>query len=184
MSLFSARNSFLAVGLVSTMVLASCATAPETEVGKSDLERDAAAALAKAEGTDATLDLFLRNAAGYAVFPKIGKGAVGIGGAYGKGVLYERGMVTGFCDLSQASIGLALGGQGYSEIITFQNQEAINSFKSGKLAFDAQATAVAVKSGAGANAKFHNGVYVFTFDESGLMGEASLGGQRFSYLPK
>jgi lipid-binding SYLF domain-containing protein len=118
------------------------------------------------------------------VFPTVGKGAVGVGGAYGKGVLYENGTPVGYCDLSQASIGLQLGGQGYTEIIAFENQDALNRFKSGNFAFDAQATAVALKSGAGANAKYANGVAVFTMDEAGLMYEASIGGQKFSYQPK
>ncbi|MFN0007892.1 MAG: YSC84-related protein [Planctomycetota bacterium] len=118
---------------------------------------------------------------GSAVFPKIGKGAVGIGGAYGKGVLFQGGHIVGYCDVSQASIGLALGGQTYTEIICFQDQKAFDRFKSGKFTFDAQATAVALHSGAGANAKYADGVAVFTMDEKGLMFEAAIGGQKFDY---
>jgi lipid-binding SYLF domain-containing protein len=118
------------------------------------------------------------------VFPTVGKGAVGVGGAYGRGVLYEGGVVTGYCDLTQGSIGLQLGGQAYSQIIAFSTAEALTLFKTGNFAFDAQATAVALKSGAGANAKYSNGVAVFTMDESGLMFEASIGGQKFSYEAK
>jgi lipid-binding SYLF domain-containing protein len=84
----------------------------------------------------------------------------------------------------QGSIGFQLGGQAYSEIICFSTREALALFKSGNFAFDAQATAVALKSGAGANAKYSNGVAVFTMDESGLMFEASIGGQKFSYEAK
>jgi lipid-binding SYLF domain-containing protein len=106
---------------------------------------------------------------------------VGIGGAYGKGDVYQTGAVVGYCDMTQASIGLALGGQNYSEILVFQNAEAIERFKAGNFRFDAQATAVAIKSGSGANAKFANGIAVFTMDEAGLMFEASVGGQKFNY---
>ena len=111
---------------------------------------------------------------------------VGFGqiGAYGRGVLYENGVFTGYCDLVQGSIGFQLGGQAYSEIICFSTTEALTLFKTGNFAFDAQATAVALKSGAGANAKYSNGVAVFTMDESGLMFEASIGGQKFSYEAK
>ena len=63
----------------------------------------------------------------------------------------------------------------------FENTAAVDRFKNGNFQFDAQATAVAVKSGAGANAKFADGVAVFTMDEAGLMYEASIGGQKFSY---
>ena len=60
----------------------------------------------------------------------------------------------------------------------------MEAFKQGNFRFDAQATAVALKSGAGANAQFTNGVAVFTMDEAGLMYEASVGGQKFSYQAK
>ena len=92
--------------------------------------------------------------------------------------------MVGYCDLSQASIGLQLGGQAYTEIIAFEDKAALDKFKTGNLAFAAQATAVALKSGAGANAKYDDGVAVFTMGESGLMYEASIGGQSFSYQPK
>jgi lipid-binding SYLF domain-containing protein len=152
--------------------------------GKSDIERDAATALAKAKTTDPSLATVFNQAAGYAVFPSVGKGGAGLGGAYGKGVLYEGGRAVGYCDLSQATIGLQLGGQAYTEIIAFETQSAVNTFKDGNFQFDAQATAVALKSGAGTNAKYTNGVAVFTMDEAGLMYEASVGGQKFSYQAK
>jgi lipid-binding SYLF domain-containing protein len=86
--------------------------------------------------------------------------------------------------MTQASIGLQLGGQTYTEIIVFENRKAAENFKSGNLAFAAQATAVALKAGAGANAKYEEGVVIFTMNEGGLMGEASVGGQKFRYQPK
>jgi lipid-binding SYLF domain-containing protein len=170
--------------LATTMLLAilpACATAPATTEGKTDMRADSDAAVAKAENLDPTLTKVLSDAAGYAVFPTVGKGAAGIGGAYGKGVLYVGGTPVGYCDLSQATIGLQLGGQGYTEMIAFQTPDAVNNFKAGNFAFDAQATAVALKSGAGADATYQNGVAVFTMDEAGLMYEASIGGQKFTY---
>jgi lipid-binding SYLF domain-containing protein len=87
----------------------------------------------------------------------------------------------GYCDLSQASVGFQLGAQTYSEILCFEDQKAFDRFKAGTFTFDAQATAVALESGAGANAKYNEGVSVFTMDEKGLMFEAAVGGQEFSY---
>jgi len=161
--------------------LAACTTAPKSEAGKTDIRERASATLATAERNDPTLSPVLRAAKGYAVFPTIGKGAAVVGAAYGKGVLYEGGVFSGYCDLSQGSVGFQLGGQAYSEIICFATADALTLFKTGNFAFDAQATAVALKSGAGANAKYSNGVTVFTMDESGLMFEASVGGQKFTY---
>jgi len=172
------------LALTTSLSLTACNTAPRSEQGKTDIRSEADAALAKAQQNDSTLTPHIRNAVGYAVFPTVGKGAVGVGGAYGKGVLYENGLFIGYCDLTQASIGFQLGGQAYTEIIVFQTQEALNRFKTGNFAFDAQATAVALKSGAGANAKYAKGVAVFTMAEAGLMYEASVGGQKFSYQAK
>ncbi|MCE9589619.1 MAG: hypothetical protein K8S99_03750 [Planctomycetes bacterium] len=180
-------NRFLSLCLATTLsllTLAACTTAPKSSEGKSDIENEAVLALAKAKSTDPTLIPFISSAAGYAVFPSVGKGAVGVGGAYGKGVLYQNGRIVGYCDVSQASIGVALGGQAYTEILCFESREAVETFKQGHFRFDAQATAVALKSGEGANAKYVNGVEVFTMDEAGLMYEASIGGQKFSYQSK
>jgi lipid-binding SYLF domain-containing protein len=162
---------------------AGCETAPSTAEGKAEIQSEADIALGTARRTDPTLVPILDSAAGYAVFPTVGKGAIGVGGAYGKGVVYESGRAVGYCDLSQATIGLQLGGQSYTEIICFETPESVERFQEGNFQFDAQATAVALKSGAGANAQYRDGVAVFTMDEAGLMFEASVGGQKFSYQP-
>jgi lipid-binding SYLF domain-containing protein len=175
------RSKFIASSLLVALAVSACATAPKSDEGKTDLRSKASTALTKAQSDDPTLKSVVHDATAYAVFPTVGKGAAGVGGAYGKGVVYEGGSVTGYCDMTQASIGLQLGGQTYTEIVCFETPEALAHFKSGNFAFDAQATAVAVKSGAGTNAKYANGVAVFTRNEEGLMGEASVGGQKFSY---
>jgi lipid-binding SYLF domain-containing protein len=167
--------------LTGLLALPACSTAPRSPEAKAELRRSSADALAQAQQSDPTLRDVIRNSAGYAVFPSVGKGAIGIGGAYGKGDVYQNGVVVGYCDLTQASIGFQLGGQAYSEIIVFEDAAAVERFKNGNFRFGAQATAVAIKSGVGANAKFADGVAVFTMDEAGLMYEASVGGQKFSY---
>jgi lipid-binding SYLF domain-containing protein len=178
------RVVWTVIGAVSLLATGACKTAPESKAGKADIEKEAAAAVTKARMSNASLAGVLDGSAGYAAFPSVGKGAVGVGGAYGKGVLFERGSAGGYCDLSQASIGLALGGQTDTEILVFETRDAVDNFKKGRLHFDAQATAVAIKSGVGVNAKFTNGVAVYTMDEAGLMYEASVGGQKFSYQAK
>jgi lipid-binding SYLF domain-containing protein len=178
------KRLYLVVGAMMLSTIMGCSTAPKTAEGKADIESAADVALAKAQRTDPSLRSVFREAAGYAVFPSVGKGAAGVGGAYGKGVLYVNDRAVGYCDLSQASIGFQLGGQAYTEIIAFQTMQAVNKFKEGNFRFDAQATAVALKSGAGANAQYANDVAVFTMDEAGLMYEASIGGQKFSYQTK
>ena len=176
--------SWLFAALCALTLAAGCTTAPRTEQGKEKLEDRAASAISKAQIQDPAINNLLNSSAGYAVFPTIGKGGAGVGGAYGHGLVYENGQPTGYCDMTQATVGAELGGQEYTEIVVLKTPEALQDFKKGHVKFDAQASAVALKRGASENAKYHNGVAVFTFGEKGLMVEASVGGQKFSYQPK
>ncbi len=147
------------------------------------LVEDANAAVASFEQADPGLARFFTEAVGYAVFPSVKKGAAGVGGAYGKGVLFEHGRPTGRTSLTQVTVGAQLGGQAYSEIVFFESKDAVAKFKKGQLAMAAQVSAVAAKSGASANARYASGVAVFTLARGGLMAEASVGGQRFGFSP-
>lgn len=169
--------------LLLLLATAGCSTAPKTTVQRSELEGQAAQQIASARANDPTLQPFFENSAGYAVFPSVGKGGLVVGGAYGKGVLYEKGRPVAFCDITQLSVGAQIGGQGYTEFVFFETPSALANFKAGDYTLAAQATAVALKAGAGANAKYSNSVAVFTMDESGLMGEATVAGQRFDVVP-
>jgi lipid-binding SYLF domain-containing protein len=147
---------------------------------------------------------YFTNSYGYAVFPTIGKGGIGIGGAYGKGQVYKGGKVTGTTSMTQVTIGFQLGGQAYSEIIFFQDKRSFDEFTSGNFEFGAQASAIAITAGAQAQAgtggssagasagsgeegkqagQYYKGMAVFSHAKGGLMYEASLGGQKFSYEP-
>ena len=147
---------------------------------------------------------FFKNCYGYAVFPTIGKGGIGIGGAYGEGKVYQGGKVTGTTSLAKLSIGFQLGGQAYSQIIFFEDKRAYGDFTSGEFEFDASASAVAITAGVQAKAgtegatgsatagpatgaqaetKYYKGMVVFVHAKGGLMYEASIGGQKFSFKP-
>jgi lipid-binding SYLF domain-containing protein len=156
-------------------------TAPKTAEARATLDDEVAAAISRTKERDPGLDRWYRDSAGYAVFPNVGKGAVGIGGAYGRGELFEGGRMTGYCTMTQATVGLALGGQTYTELVFFETADSLARFRTGNFTFAAQASAVALKSGASADARYENGVAVFTMPQGGLMFEASIGGQKFSY---
>ncbi len=140
--------------------------------------KEAKAAILKA---DPSMENLFKHASGYVIFPNVGKGGVGIGGAAGKGTVYEEGVPVGTAQMVQATVGAQAGGQAYREIIFFENKEAADRFKENKIEFSEQASAVAVKAGASANTDYRNGVAVFTQEKGGLMLEASLGGQKFTY---
>jgi len=147
-------------------------------------EKKAQEAVAEFKKADPGMKTFFDKAYGYAVFPTVGKGAIGIGGAHGSGLVYEKGKVIGKTTLSQVTIGFQLGGQAYREIIFFENKGTIDRFKGGNFEFSAQASAVAATAGASADADFEGGLAVFTMAKGGLMYEASIGGQKFSFTPK
>ena len=132
---------------------------------------------------DPSLEKFFGSAVGYAIFPSVGKGAFVVGGAAGSGCLYEGGAIIGQAKLGQVTIGLQLGGQSYAEVIFFENRDAIDAFKGNSFELSAQVSAVAAASGASANAKYRLGVLVFTLAKTGLMYEASVGGQKFTFKP-
>jgi len=177
------RSICLFTALAGFVLTTGCTTAPRTSEERAQLISNAEATIAKARQADPDFAKFLDSAAGFVVFPKVAKGAAGVGGAYGKGVLFLRGRAVGFTTMTQATVGAQLGGQGYAEIIAFETPEAVKNFERGNFTFAAQASAVALKSGATKNAKYTDGVAVFSFDETGLMAEASIGGQKFDYQP-
>lgn len=132
---------------------------------------------------DSTLAKLFDEAHGYAIFPKVGKGAVGIGAAHGTGEVFEKGKLIGEARLTQVTVGFQLGGQVYIEAILFEDAKALEAFKQSKFALSAQASAVAAAEGVAANAKYQLGVMIVTMARSGLMYEASVGGQKFKFKP-
>jgi len=163
------------------LTLLSISTYGQKSGWSSNDEEKVEEAIATLLEKDPSLDRFFEEAYGYAVFPAIGKGAIGIGGATGRGLVFEQGTNTGTARLSQLSIGFQWGGQSYIEIIFFENQEAMDDFKSNDLKFSAQASVVAIDQGASANAAYEEGVAIFTLAKGGLMYEASVAGQKFKY---
>lgn len=149
-------------------------------------ERDARAQEAKAAmlEKDPKMQRFFDSAVGYVIIPTVGKGGIGIGGARGKGLLYENGEITAEVTLTQLTIGFQWGGQAYSEFIFFRDDVALDDFKRGNYELGAQASAVAVTAGASADANYSGGVAIFTQAKGGLMYEASVGGQKFKVEPK
>ena len=148
------------------------------------MELDVARAIVDVKAADPGMETFFEKAAAYAVFPSVGKGGVVIGGAYGKGLGIVNDQVDGYTTMSQATIGLQLGGQKYAQFIFFRDETALNHFKRGNFEFGAQASAVAITKGASADANYDGGVVIFTHAGGGLMFEGSVGGQKFTYEPK
>ena len=152
------------------------------EVEEYDAKSQEAIAVFKEK--DASVQGFFDKSVGYVVIPTVGKAGFGIGGARGKGILYEGGAPTALVTLTQLSFGLQAGGQAYSEFIFFEDAAALDNFKRGNYELGAQASAVAVTAGASADAHFNGGIAIFTQAIGGLMYEASVGGQKFKVEEK
>jgi len=172
-----------------------------------------ASGLARADEYTDTINLF-KNAGqsasffdmsyGYAVFPTIAKGGLGVGAAHGSGRVFRKGEYVGDTSVTQVSVGLQAGGQAFSQMIFFEDERAFNEFTSGNFEFDASISAVAITASAGGNVGtqgasaaasggkkdantaggFHKGVAVFTVVKGGAMYEAAVAGQKFKYKPK
>ncbi len=140
-------------------------------------------AIAEFKEMDAGIANLFSTAFGYAVIPSVGKGAVGIGGAGGKGTLFKQGGAVADVKMSQVTIGFQFGGQSYAEVIFFEDADAYSRFVDKDLEFAAQASAVALTAGASADAAYEDGVMIFTMAKGGLMYEASVGGQKFKVTP-
>lgn len=166
------------------VLVAGLYTIPGVAGWNPKLEDKAGDAMAEFRKADPGIQTFFDKARGYVVFPTVGKGGLGIGGAYGKGVVFEKGKVIGTSSIAQLTIGFQWGGQAYREIIFFQNKAALDDFKAGKYELGAQVSAVAITLGASADADYKNGVAVFTMTKGGLMYEASVGGQKFTFSPR
>lgn len=186
----------LAAALLLTLLTSMFAVAAD------DADYDAALSAFRGAGESG---VYFDSAYGYALFPTIGKGGIGIGGARGKGRVYQQGEYIGDATMTQLTMGLQLGGQAFSQIIFFEDEAALNQFIAGNFEFGAQATAVVITAGVSAEVNtgggaaagvsggrndattvhsgYRKGMAVFTIVRGGLMYEATLGGQKFNYAP-
>lgn len=161
----------------------SGSSAPSTEGQRLD-SANAAATTINGFQADPSASKFFGSAFAYAVFPKITKGALGLGVSDGNGEVYRDGRLVGYAQATSVTIGAQIGGQTFSEIIFFENRFAFDKFTNNQLTGQASAAAVAGKSGNSAMADYNHGVAVFTSNNNGLILAADIGGQKFRYTAK
>ena len=132
---------------------------------------------------DPSLKTFFDDAHGFAIWPSVGKGALIVGGGGGSGFVYEDNKLIGTSKMTFVSVGAQIGGQSFSEVIFFKDKAALDNFKRGNFEFGAQISAIAVDKGVANDANYDKGVAVFTMPKQGLMAEASVSGQKFTFKP-
>jgi lipid-binding SYLF domain-containing protein len=185
---FSEKDFFMhrIFAILTALTLAALSwPAPAFEPDVNDrMELDVQRAIINIKKADPGIETFFESAAGYAVFPSVGKGGFIIGGAHGRGLVIVDEIVDGYTSITQGTIGLQIGGQKYAQFIFFRDDTALGHFRRGNFEFGAQASAVAITAGASADAAYDSGVAIFTHAAGGLMLEGTVGGQRFTYTPK
>jgi len=169
------------VGLIATLTVAGAVAAAAADAER--LSTDVRDTVQMYQSHSPSMQQLFNTCYGYAVFPSVGKGAIGIGGAEGRGQVFEKGALIGTAKLTQASAGAQLGAQSFSEVIFFETPKALDDFKDGKTAFSAGLSAALAAKGGGGEVKYQGGVLVHTMARSGLMLEASIGGQHFKFTP-
>jgi lipid-binding SYLF domain-containing protein len=179
----SIMKNFISAATIVMLIVGPTFLRAQDSTKDSKLIADCHTSKAAFTKTDSLMHSLFESAAGYVIFPNVGKGGIGVGGAAGHGILFEKGQAVGKASMMQVNVGFQFGGQAYREVIFFESHDALDKFKQNKFEFSAQASAIAVKEGASTNVKYRNGVMVFTQGKGGLMYEASIGGQKFSYKP-
>ncbi|MGH8396615.1 MAG: YSC84-related protein [Gammaproteobacteria bacterium] len=182
------RMIFRSVSLAALVVLAACVgwqpgSGTVTHEQADTMTPQVNAAIASFKQRDPSMQRFFDQAYGYAIYPSIGKGGFWIGGAHGDGAVYQQGRLIGVTSITQITIGPQIGGQAYSEIIFFHTPTALATFEAGNFTFSAQVSAVAATAGAAKDVAWNNDIAVFTAAEGGLMAEATVGGQKFTFTP-
>lgn len=145
-----------------------------------EVHQEVLGALERMKAKNPQLEKVLNSAFGYAVFPTVGKATAVLGGAFGRGEVFEKDRVIGYAGLVQVTLGLQIGGQTYHELLIFENRHALDAFKRSKVAFAANASAVMIKAGASA-ARGSGEARALVFSEGGMMAEAGIGAQKFIF---
>ena len=179
----STKHAIVVLALVIGL-MAGCSTGSVSKEERDTLFKQAQASRQEWNKVDPQFEAFAKKGYGCAFFPEITKGGFVVGGAHGRGVVYEKGQHIGYADLTQMSLGFQAGFQDYSQLIVFENQTAMDKFKRNEIDFGANASAVVADKGAAMGAQFVDGVAVFIRPTGGAMAEASVGGQQIAYLPK
>lgn len=174
------KSTFITLLAGAAFAIAGCeSTAPSDPQLYND---KAKVSLEQMEHVDPALQSALSDSYGYVIFPDVGKAAVGIGGANGRGVVYEQGRPVGYATLTQGSVGVQLGGETYAELIVFKTSDAMASFRNGDLTLGADASATILKEGAGAALQFKNGTAIAVQPQGGLMAGVAINGQTIHFI--
>jgi lipid-binding SYLF domain-containing protein len=170
--------------VVAALALGACATKAPNAATQRNLEQQSTAALSEMEQRSPGITQMANDAAGYIILPNVGAGGyILAGGAFGRGILFERGTPTGYVELKQASVGPQLGGQTYAELIILRDQAALDRVKGGKFSVGGDVGVVVLTAGAAGGTQFNENTSVFVMPHGGLMAQLTVSGQKIDFRP-
>lgn len=176
------RNHVLRFALIFPLLAAGVSVA-SADKDKEELHKQVVQIKKDWQAKDKSFDSNLEKAYAYAIFPEVGKGGFIVGASHGSGEVYEKGKLIGYTKMTQTTVGAQVGGQTYAEVILFENEEALNRFKTSRFEGSVAATAIGGKKGAAAASKYKDGVAIWVLPLKGAMAEAAGGGQKFKFEP-
>jgi lipid-binding SYLF domain-containing protein len=165
------------------LLLASGSPALTAPASGDEVVAEAEKAIKAFQTADSGLTNLFSGSTGFAMFPRVGKGGLVVGGERGKGIVFEKGKPIGEATLTEINVGPQIGGQSFYEVIFFETAEALSNFKQSNFEMSAKVSAVVAAEGAALTARYRDGVMVFTLPRTGLMVQAAIGGQKFKYKP-
>ena len=180
------KSLLLTLGLSLAFASVGCqSTAPQNPIEQDKLISDAQYKLKLLRSKHpGVYETYQDTSVAVAVFPTIGEGGLLLGYGYGKGVLFENGKATGYCDVNEGIAGAVVGAKVKTQYVFIRNKSALNRFKAGNVEMTAQVAAVAAAANASNEANYNGGFALIVTNEKGLMAQASVSGQKFRYLPK
>lgn len=163
------------------LLFAGCVSAPRAPAQRDSLRQSAEATLGEMIAHNPGIEDVIHEVPAYAVFPSIGKAGFLAGGAYGRGILYEDGIPTGYVSLEQASLGAQLRGESFAELLVLRNAHDIHALKGGHFAPGADLGVVVLTAGAAKAARFDPDANVFVMLRGGPMIDISISEQQLNY---
>lgn len=179
------KNMFRSISVAAAFALLPAFALAETAA---ELDASVAETLDAFEEQVDGAKVFLDNAAGYLVFPRVIKVGVAVGGEAGEGALIFGGKTQGYYRTVAGSFGFQLGAQAKSIVIAFMTENSLNQFRNSKgwkVGVDGSVAIIDVGAGKSIDTtNIKDPVVGFVFGEKGLMFNLTLEGSKITKIDK
>ncbi len=176
------RVSSLKRLVLAAFLFSSLSAGPAWADTAAEIGRDSANALKKLIKGNVSAKVLNEKAKAVLVFPKIIKAGLIIGGKYGEGALLKGGEAVSYYSTAAASFGLQAGAQTYGFAMFFMSDKAVKYLdKSDGWELGTDPNIVVMDKGAAGattSTTVRDNIYIFFFDQKGLMAGLTLEGNK------